>query len=119
MSLQDEKLETHKFTNTFPTSFDAVHSTSVDTHPRPAKQPLTSIDTRKGTSIDIRAAAKIQEQENIPSPTRFPFLSCVRIIMFTFFDDTVSIDVRGVVSIVVERLGSIDDDGLVSVDGWL
>ncbi|KAF3595748.1 hypothetical protein DY000_02020250 [Brassica cretica] len=69
MSLQDEKLETHKFTNTFPTSFDAVHSTSVDTHPRPAKQPLTSIDTRKGTSIDIRAAAKIQEQENIPSPT--------------------------------------------------
>ncbi|KAG5384390.1 hypothetical protein IGI04_035860 [Brassica rapa subsp. trilocularis] len=71
MSLQDERLETHKFTNTFPTSFDAVHSTSVDTHPRPAKQPLTSIDTRKATSIDIRAAAKIQEQENIPSPNRF------------------------------------------------
>ena len=71
MSLQDERLETHKFTNTFPTSFDAVHSTSVDTHPRPAKQPLTSIDTHTGTSIDIRAAAKIQEQENIPSPTRF------------------------------------------------
>ncbi|WZZ20579.1 hypothetical protein YC2023_121966 [Brassica napus] len=71
MSLQDERLETHKFTNTFPTSFDAVHSTSVDTHPRPAKQPLISIDTPKGTSIDIRAAAKIQEQENIPSPTRF------------------------------------------------
>ncbi|CAG7870668.1 unnamed protein product [Brassica rapa] len=71
MSSQDERLETHKFTNTFPTSFDAVHSTSVDTHPRPAKQPLTSIDTRTGTSIDIRAAAKIQEQENIPSPTRF------------------------------------------------
>ena len=71
MSLQDERLETHKFTNTFPTSFDAVHSISVDTHPRPAKQPLTSIDTPKGTSIDIRAAAKIQEQENIPSPTRF------------------------------------------------
>ncbi|KAG5388773.1 hypothetical protein IGI04_030314 [Brassica rapa subsp. trilocularis] len=67
----DERLETHKFTNTFPTSFDAVHSTSVDTHPRPAKQPLTSIDTHTGTSIDIRAAAKIQEQENIPSPTRF------------------------------------------------
>ncbi|KAG5393282.1 hypothetical protein IGI04_023245 [Brassica rapa subsp. trilocularis] len=66
----DERLETHKFTNTFPTSLDAVHSTSVDTHPRPAKQPLTSIDTHKGTSIDIRAAAKIQEQENIPSPTR-------------------------------------------------
>ena len=40
-------------------------------------------------------------------------------IMFTSFDDTLSIDVRGVVSIVVERLGSIDDDGLVSVDGWL
>ncbi|KAG5388531.1 hypothetical protein IGI04_030072 [Brassica rapa subsp. trilocularis] len=72
MSLQDERLETHKFTNTFPTSFNAVHSTSVDTHPRPAKQPLTSIDTPKGTSIDIRAAAKIQEQENIPSPTRDP-----------------------------------------------
>ncbi|KAG5388529.1 hypothetical protein IGI04_030070 [Brassica rapa subsp. trilocularis] len=71
MSLQDERLETHKFTNTFPTSFDALHSTSVDTHPRPAKQRLTSIDTHKGTSIDIRAAAKIQEQENIPSPTRF------------------------------------------------
>ncbi|KAG5410968.1 hypothetical protein IGI04_007287 [Brassica rapa subsp. trilocularis] len=71
MSLQDERLETHKFTNTFPTSFDAVHSTSVDIHPRPAKQPLTSIDTPKGTSIDIRVAAKIQEQENIPSPTRF------------------------------------------------
>ncbi|WZZ14801.1 hypothetical protein YC2023_107890 [Brassica napus] len=71
MSLQDERLETHNFTNTFPTSFDAVHSTSVDTHPRPAKQPLTSIDTSKGTSIDIRAAAKIQEQENIPSLTRF------------------------------------------------
>ncbi|KAG5410620.1 hypothetical protein IGI04_006939 [Brassica rapa subsp. trilocularis] len=71
MSLQDERLETHKFTNTFPTSFDAVHTTSVDTHPRLAKQPLTSIDTRKGTSIDIRAAAKIQEQENIPFPTRF------------------------------------------------
>ena len=71
MSLQDERLEIHKFTNTFPTSFDAVHSTSVDTHPRPAKQPLTSIDTHTGTSIDIRAAAKIQEQENIPSPTRF------------------------------------------------
>ncbi|WZZ69782.1 hypothetical protein YC2023_081152 [Brassica napus] len=71
MSLQDERLETHKFTNTFPTSFDAVHSTSVDTHPRPAKQPLTLIDTRKRTSIDIRAAAKIQEQENILSPTRF------------------------------------------------
>ncbi|KAG5375844.1 hypothetical protein IGI04_040440 [Brassica rapa subsp. trilocularis] len=70
MSLEDEYDEDY-FTNTFPTSFDAVHSTSVDTHPRPAKQPLTSIDTRKGTSIDIRAAAKIQEQENIPSPTRF------------------------------------------------
>ncbi|KAF3532751.1 hypothetical protein DY000_02042923 [Brassica cretica] len=72
MSLQDERLETHKFTNTFPTSFDAVHSTLVDTHPRPAKQPLTSIDTHKGTSIDIRTAAKIQEQENIPSQTRDP-----------------------------------------------
>ncbi|KAG2246383.1 hypothetical protein Bca52824_086011 [Brassica carinata] len=71
MPFQDERLETPKFTNTFPTSFDAVHSTSVDTHPRPAKQPLTSIDTRTGTSIDIRAAAKIQKQENIPSPTRF------------------------------------------------
>ncbi|KAG5384737.1 hypothetical protein IGI04_036207 [Brassica rapa subsp. trilocularis] len=71
MSLQDERLETHKFTNTFPTSFDAVHSTLVDTHPRPAKQPLTSIDTHKETSIDIRAAARIHEQENIPSPTRF------------------------------------------------
>ncbi|KAG5414589.1 hypothetical protein IGI04_002156, partial [Brassica rapa subsp. trilocularis] len=71
MSLEDEYDEDY-FTNTFPTSFDAVHSTSVDTHPRPAKQPLTSIDTRKGTSIDIRAAAKIQEQENIPSPTRDP-----------------------------------------------
>ncbi|KAF2532815.1 hypothetical protein F2Q70_00029087 [Brassica cretica] len=47
----------------FPTSIAKVHSTSVDTHPRPAKQPLRS--------IDIRAAAKIQEQENIPSPTRF------------------------------------------------
>ncbi|KAG5397635.1 hypothetical protein IGI04_019449 [Brassica rapa subsp. trilocularis] len=70
-SLQDERLETHKFTNTFPTSFDAVHSTSVDTHPRPAKQPITSIDTRIGKSIDIHAAAKIQQQENIPSPTRF------------------------------------------------
>ena len=71
MSLQDERFETHKFTNTFPTLFDEVHSTSVDTHPRPAKQPLTSIDTHTDTSIDIRAAAKIQEQENIPSPTRF------------------------------------------------
>ncbi|KAG5397554.1 hypothetical protein IGI04_019368 [Brassica rapa subsp. trilocularis] len=71
MSLQDERLETHNFTNTFPTSFDAVQSTSVDPHPRPAKQPLTSIDTSKGTSIDIRAAAKTQEQENIPSLTRF------------------------------------------------
>ncbi|KAG5384236.1 hypothetical protein IGI04_035706 [Brassica rapa subsp. trilocularis] len=70
MSLQDERLETHNFTNTFPTFFDAVHSTSIDTHPRPAKQPLTSIDTSKRTSIDIRAAAKIQEQENIPSLTR-------------------------------------------------
>ena len=39
--------------------------------------------------------------------------------MFTIFYDTVSIDVRGVVSIIVERLGPIDDDGLVSVDGWL
>ncbi|KAF2560022.1 hypothetical protein F2Q68_00015431 [Brassica cretica] len=68
----DERLETHNFTNTFPTSFDAVHSTSVDTHPRLAKQPLTSIDTCKSTSIDIRAAVKIQEQENIPSPTRDP-----------------------------------------------
>ncbi|KAG5378233.1 hypothetical protein IGI04_026075 [Brassica rapa subsp. trilocularis] len=64
-------LNTHKFTTTFPTSFDEVHSTSVDTHPRPAKQPFTSIDTHTRTSIDIRAAAKIQEQENIPSPTRF------------------------------------------------
>ncbi|KAF3524127.1 hypothetical protein F2Q69_00048895 [Brassica cretica] len=72
MSLQDEKFETHKFTNTFPTSFDEVHSTSVDTHPHPAKKPLTSIDTYTGTSIDIRAAAKIQKQENIPSPTRDP-----------------------------------------------
>ncbi|KAG5375818.1 hypothetical protein IGI04_040414, partial [Brassica rapa subsp. trilocularis] len=71
MYLQDERFETHKFTTTFPTSLDEVHSTSVDTHPRPAKQPLTSIDTHTGTSIDIRAAAKIQEQENIPSPTRF------------------------------------------------
>ncbi|KAG5384578.1 hypothetical protein IGI04_036048 [Brassica rapa subsp. trilocularis] len=71
MSLQDERFETHKFTNTFPTSFDEVHSTSVDTHPRPAKQPLTSIDTHIGTSIDICAGAKIQEQENIPSPTKF------------------------------------------------
>ncbi|KAG5393267.1 hypothetical protein IGI04_023230 [Brassica rapa subsp. trilocularis] len=71
MSLQDERLETHKFTNTFSTSFDEVHCTSVDTHTRPAKQPLTSIDTHTGTSIDIRAATKIQEQENIPSPTRF------------------------------------------------
>ncbi|KAG5374525.1 hypothetical protein IGI04_042153, partial [Brassica rapa subsp. trilocularis] len=71
MSLQDERFETHKFTNTFPTSFDEVHSTSVDTHPRPAKKPLTSIDTHIGTSIDICAGAKIQEQENIPSPTRF------------------------------------------------
>ncbi|WZY72266.1 hypothetical protein YC2023_004506 [Brassica napus] len=71
MSLQDERLEIHKFTNTFPTSFDAVHSVSVDSHPRPAKQPLTSIDTPKGTSIDIRAATKIQEQENIPSLTKF------------------------------------------------
>ncbi|KAG5397568.1 hypothetical protein IGI04_019382 [Brassica rapa subsp. trilocularis] len=71
MSLQDERFEQHKFTNTFPTSFDKGHSTSVDTHPCPAKQPLTSIDTRTRTSIDIRAAAKIQEQENISSPTRF------------------------------------------------
>ncbi|KAG5384194.1 hypothetical protein IGI04_035664 [Brassica rapa subsp. trilocularis] len=71
MSLQDERFETHKFTNTFPTSFDEVHSTSVDTHPRPAKQPLTSIDTHIGTSINICAGAKIQEQENIPSPTKF------------------------------------------------
>ncbi|CAN7099858.1 unnamed protein product [Brassica rapa subsp. narinosa] len=70
MSLQDERLETHKFTNTFPTSFDVVHSTSVDIHPSPAKQPLTLIETHTGTSIDIRTAAKIQEQENIPSPTR-------------------------------------------------
>ncbi|KAG5414501.1 hypothetical protein IGI04_002068 [Brassica rapa subsp. trilocularis] len=70
MSLQDERFETHKFTNTFPTSFDEVHSTSVDTHPRPAKQPLTSIDTHIGTSINICAGAKIQEQENIPSPTK-------------------------------------------------
>ncbi|KAG5410179.1 hypothetical protein IGI04_006498 [Brassica rapa subsp. trilocularis] len=68
----DERLEIHNFTNTFPTSFDDVHSTSVDTHPRPAKQPLTSIATPKGTSIDIRTAAKIQEQENIPSLTRDP-----------------------------------------------
>ncbi|KAG5397647.1 hypothetical protein IGI04_019461 [Brassica rapa subsp. trilocularis] len=72
MSLQDERFETHKFTNTFPTSFDEVHSTSVDTHPRPAKQPFTSIDTHTGTSIDIRAAAKIQKLENILSPTRDP-----------------------------------------------
>ncbi|WZY94124.1 hypothetical protein YC2023_066453 [Brassica napus] len=71
MSLHDEKFETYKFTNTFPTSLDDVHSTSVDTHPRPAKQPLTSIDTHPCTSIDIRAEAKIKEQENIPSPTRF------------------------------------------------
>ncbi|KAG5375281.1 hypothetical protein IGI04_039877 [Brassica rapa subsp. trilocularis] len=71
ISLQDKRFETHKFTNTFPTSFDEVHSTSVDTYPRPAKQPLTSIDTHTETSIDIHAAAKIQEQENIPSPTRF------------------------------------------------
>ena len=71
MSLQYERFETHKFTNTFPTSFNEVHSTSFDTHPRPAKQPLTSIDIHPGKSIDIRAAAKIQEQENIPSPTRF------------------------------------------------
>ncbi|KAF2546009.1 hypothetical protein F2Q70_00021733 [Brassica cretica] len=70
MSLPDERLEIHKFNNKFPTSFDAVHSTSVDTHPRPAKQPHTSIDTPKRTSIDIRAAAKIQEQENILSLTR-------------------------------------------------
>ncbi|KAG5397556.1 hypothetical protein IGI04_019370 [Brassica rapa subsp. trilocularis] len=72
ISLQDERFETHKFTNTFPTSFEEVHSTSVDTNPRPAKQPLTSIDTHTGTSIDICAAAKIQEEENIPSPTRDP-----------------------------------------------
>ncbi|KAG5384202.1 hypothetical protein IGI04_035672 [Brassica rapa subsp. trilocularis] len=72
ISLQDERLETHNFTNTFPTSLDAVHSTSIDTHSRPAKQPLTSIDTSKRTSIDIRAAAKIQEQENIPSLARDP-----------------------------------------------
>ncbi|KAG5414509.1 hypothetical protein IGI04_002076 [Brassica rapa subsp. trilocularis] len=71
MYLQDERLETHEFTNTIPTSFDAVHFTSVDTHRRPAKKPLTSIDTHTGTSIDNRAAAKIQEHENIPSPTRF------------------------------------------------
>ncbi|KAF3590583.1 hypothetical protein DY000_02020248 [Brassica cretica] len=71
MSLQDERFETHKFTNTIPTSFDAVHSTSVDTHPRSAKHPLTSIDTHTGTSIDIRAIEKIQEQENIHSPNRF------------------------------------------------
>ncbi|KAF3504250.1 hypothetical protein F2Q69_00041584 [Brassica cretica] len=45
----------------------------------------------------------------------FPFSSCVRIITFTIFDDTVSIVVRGVVSIVVERFRSIDDEGLVSV----
>ncbi|KAG5389089.1 hypothetical protein IGI04_030630 [Brassica rapa subsp. trilocularis] len=57
----DERFETHEFTNTIPTSFDAVHSISVDTHPCPAKQPLTSIDTYIGTSIDIRGAAKIQE----------------------------------------------------------
>ncbi|KAG5384282.1 hypothetical protein IGI04_035752 [Brassica rapa subsp. trilocularis] len=67
----NERLETYNFTNTFPTSFDTVQSTSVDPHPRPAKQPLTSIDTSKRTSIDIRAAAKTQEQENIPSLTRF------------------------------------------------
>ncbi|KAF3609289.1 hypothetical protein DY000_02048000 [Brassica cretica] len=71
MSLQDERFETHKFKNTFPTSIAKVRSTSVDTHPRLAKQPLTSIDTHSGTSIDIRAAGKIQDQENIPSPTRF------------------------------------------------
>ncbi|KAG5384649.1 hypothetical protein IGI04_036119 [Brassica rapa subsp. trilocularis] len=72
MSLEDERFETHKFTNMFSSSFDKVHSISVDTHPRPAKQPLTSIDTHTGTSIDIRTTAKIQEQENIPSPTRDP-----------------------------------------------
>ncbi|KAG5397577.1 hypothetical protein IGI04_019391 [Brassica rapa subsp. trilocularis] len=72
MSLHDERFETDKFTNTFPTSLDDVHFTSVDTHPRPAKQPLTSIDTHTETSIDIRAAAKIKEQENILSPTRDP-----------------------------------------------
>ncbi|KAG5415191.1 hypothetical protein IGI04_002758 [Brassica rapa subsp. trilocularis] len=42
MSLQDERFETHKFTNTFP-SIAEVHSTSVDTHHLPAKKPLRSI----------------------------------------------------------------------------
>ncbi|KAF3583738.1 hypothetical protein F2Q69_00029284 [Brassica cretica] len=69
MSLQDERFETHKFTNTFSTS--TPKCTPHRSIPTLVQQNNRSIDTHTGTSIDIRAAAKIQEQENIPSTTRF------------------------------------------------
>ncbi|KAF2558984.1 hypothetical protein F2Q68_00016630 [Brassica cretica] len=68
--MQDERNSRHSFNNTSPSSIDKVYSTSVDTHPHPAKRSYASIDTTPGTSIDINAAAFEKEKENIPIPNR-------------------------------------------------
>ncbi|KAF2578441.1 hypothetical protein F2Q68_00004258 [Brassica cretica] len=70
ISMQDERYSTHSFNNTPPPSIDNIYSASVDTHPHPAKRSSSSIDTRPGTSIDIKAATLEQEKWNIPIPNR-------------------------------------------------
>ncbi|KAF3510325.1 hypothetical protein F2Q69_00006319 [Brassica cretica] len=69
--MQDDIYSRHSFNNTSPPSIDRVHSESIDTHPHPAKQSCTSIDTTPDTSIDIKAATFEKENGNIPIPSRF------------------------------------------------
>ncbi|KAF3561604.1 hypothetical protein DY000_02017521 [Brassica cretica] len=71
ITMHDERYSTHSFHNTPTPSIDRVYSTSVNSHPHPAKRSSASIDTTPGTSINIKAAASEKEKGNIPIPNRF------------------------------------------------
>ncbi|KAF2600686.1 hypothetical protein F2Q68_00010585 [Brassica cretica] len=62
IAMQDDRYSSHSFNNMSPPSIDRVYSTSVDTHPHPAKRSYASIDTTPGTSIDIKTAALKKEK---------------------------------------------------------
>ncbi|WZZ70974.1 hypothetical protein YC2023_082344 [Brassica napus] len=69
--MHDDRYSTHSLNNTPPPSIDSNYSASVDTHPHPTKRSYASIDTTRGSSIDIKAAAFEKEKGNIPIPSRF------------------------------------------------
>jgi len=72
IAMQDERYSRHSLNNTSPPSIDRVCSTSVDTHPHPAKRSYASIDTTPHTSINIKVGAFEKETGNIPMPSIIP-----------------------------------------------